>query len=253
CKLMILRDGHGDSGLLNNSAKAIRYAIKMKARVINISRGDTGAVLSSEYRDAIAAALQAGIVIVAGSANDGVEKLSVIAQLPGVIAVGATGPDDYRARGLKPGSSKSNFGDRLDLVAPGDYIPALDISSNEPYNQMASGTSMAAPHVVGVVALLLAQDPGRTPAQIRDILCSTADDLVGDPLEDTPGRDKYHGCGRVNAYRALSQVGRVRPQQPSLNQRLNGRIEALNLFTADGRRVLKSAPAFGIKGFSPTK
>ncbi len=252
CKLMILRDGRATSGL-NTSANAIRYAIKMKARVINISRGDTGIVLSKEYMDAVAAAIQAGIVVVAGSANDGVEKISVIARLPGVLAVGSTGPDDRRAKGLNPGSSPSNFGDRLDLVAPGDFIPVLDISSNEPYDQLASGTSMATAHVSGVVALLLAQDPRRTPAQIRTILCSTADDLVGDPLEDAPGRDKYYGCGRVNPYRALSQVGSIRPRSRSLVDRMNGRIEALKLFTVDGRRFIQSAPAFGIHGYSLTE
>ncbi|MBW8888671.1 MAG: S8 family serine peptidase [Fibrobacteres bacterium] len=253
CKLMILRDGRDSSGLLDNTSKAIRYAIKMKARVINISRGDTAAALTTEYKDAVAAAIQAGIVVVAGSANNGIEKISVIAQLPGVIAVGATGPDDRRAKGLNPGSAPSNYGDRLDLVAPGDYIPVLDISSNQPYDQMASGTSMATAQVSGVVALLLAQDPRRTPAQIRDILCSSADDLVGDPLEDTPGRDKYYGCGRVNAFRALSQISSIRPPRPSLSQKLNSQIVALNLFTVDGRRVIKSVPAFGIQGFGLTK
>ncbi len=250
CKLMILRDGRDTTGLLNNTAKAIRYAMKMKARVINISRGDTGAFLSTEYKDAIAAAIQEGIVVVAGSSNEGVGKISVIAQLPGVIAVGATGPDDRRAKGLNPGSVPSNYGDRLDLVAPGDYIPVLYISSQEPYDQMSSGTSMAAPHVDGVAALLLAQDPRRTPAQIRDILCSSADDLVGDPVEDTPGRDKYYGHGRLNAYRALSQVGSIRPRPRSLLDQLDGRITALKLFTVDGRRVMRSAPAFGMQGFA---
>ena len=66
-------------------------------------------------------------------------------------------------------------------------------------------------------------------------------------------RDKYYGYGRVNAYRALSQVGSVRRPPPSLSQRLNSQIGALNIFTADGRRVFKSAPAFGIKGFTLTK
>ena len=57
--------------------------------------------------------------------------------------------------------------------------------------------------VSGVASLLKAQDPTRTPAQIRDILRSTADDLVGTVCEDIPGWDSYYGYGRLNAYKAL--------------------------------------------------
>lgn len=247
CKIMILRNGAHDGSQIS-TVNAIHYAIRNKARIINLSQGAIGLSLTSDYVNAVAAAVQAGIVVVAAASNDGVDKISEIAQLPGVIAVGSTGPDDRRAKGINPGSVPSNFGDRLDLVAPGDYIPVLDISSAEPYDQMASGTSMAVPHVAGLAALLLAQDPRRTPAQIRDILCSSADDLIGDPLEDTPARDKYHGCGRVNALRALSTVGAIRQLTPSLRQRMKGQVEGLKIFTVDGRRVFKSLPAFGIMG-----
>lgn len=240
CKLMILRDGALGGALLSNTAKAIRYAIAKNARVINISRGGVNVNVSSDLREAVEQALSAGIVVVAGSGNDGIERISTTAELPGVISVGSTGPDDRRAKGINPGSVSSNYGSRLDLVAPGDYVPALDIMHAEPYNQMPSGTSMATPHVVGVVSLLLAQDPRRTPAQIREILCSTADDQVGDPLEDTPGRDKYHGCGRVNAFRALSQVGTIRPMAKSLRDRLRSQTQGLAVYTVDGRKVLKA-------------
>jgi thermitase len=240
-KIMILRGGAGNGvGSLSNATAAIMYATQMKARVINISLGSIGAPLSLGFEMAIAQAIQSGIVIVAAASNEGVEGLSSIAELSGVIAVGSTGPDDYRAKGINPGSVSSNYGIRLDLVAPGDYVPALDFMHAEPYNQMSSGTSMATPHVVGVVSLLLAQDPRRTPAQIREILCSTADDQVGDPLEDTPGRDKYHGCGRVNAFRALSQVGTIRPMAKSLRDRLRSQTQGLAVYTADGRKVFKA-------------
>jgi thermitase len=252
CKLMVLRNGAHDASQ-TSTVGAIRYAIKNKARIINLSQGAVGLSLTSDYIDAVSQAIQAGIVVIAGAGNEGVENLTTIANIPGVIAVGSTGPDDYRAKGLKPGSSPSNYGARVDLVAPGDYIPALDITAADPYNQLLSGTSYAAPHVVGVVALLLAQNATRTPAQIRDLLCSTADDLVGDPVEDTPGRDKYYGCGRVNAFRALSQIIGIRPWPPSLSQRLHSQVEALGIFTVDGRRVLKSAPAFGMIRLGETR
>ncbi|NVN96725.1 S8 family peptidase, partial [Candidatus Nomurabacteria bacterium] len=74
------------------------------------------------------------------------------------------------------------------------------------------GTPVAAAHVAGVASLLLAQDPSRTPPQIKSILESTAEDQVGDPAEDTPGWDQYYGHGRINAYYALGgQVGLREP------------------------------------------
>src|SRR5690606_19030530 len=62
-------------------------------------------------------------------------------------------------------------------------------------------------YVSGLASLLLAQDPSRTPAMLRSIIQETADDQVGKPAEDTPGWDRYHGHGRVNAFRALSKSG----------------------------------------------
>ena len=59
------------------------------------------------------------------------------------------------------------------------------------------GTSMAAPHVVGVAALVWSANPKLTNQQVREILCRTADDL------GPPGRDEKFGCGRVNAYKAV--------------------------------------------------
>jgi subtilisin family serine protease len=254
CKLMILKDGRENGeGLLKNSTNAIRYAIQMNASVINISAGAIGALLSIEYIDAISQAIQAGIIVVVGAGNEGLEPLSSLAELPGVIAVGATGPDDSRAHNPLNGGTGSNFGSRLDLIAPGEYIPTLDVFAAEPYNQLRSGTSASAPHVSGVVSLLLAQNPRRTPAQIRDLLCQTADDLVGDPAEDTPGRDKYYGCGRVNAYRALSAVGSLKPRR----FRFQESAAVLSLYTLNGRKVFgiqkeRRLRPFGLPaGFGP--
>jgi thermitase len=60
-----------------------------------------------------------------------------------------------------------------------------------------SGTSMACPHVTGVVALMLSREPGLTPAQIRSRLIATADDI------EAPGFDEASGYGKLNALRAL--------------------------------------------------
>jgi subtilisin family serine protease len=254
CKLMILKDGREDeSGFLKNTTSAINYAIRMKANVLNFSSGNIEGALTPDFKNAIEQALQAGITIVAGAGNEGLEALTSIAELPGVIAVGATGPDDSRAHNPLTGGTGSNFGSRLDLVAPGEYIPALEVFAAEPSQQLLSGTSYSTPHVSGVVSLLLAQNPRQTPAQIRDLLCQTADDLVGDPAEDTPGRDKYYGCGRVNAYRALSAVGSLKPRK----FRFQESAAVLSLYTLQGRKVFgiqkeRRLHPFGLpSGFGP--
>jgi hypothetical protein len=66
-----------------------------------------------------------------------------------------------------------------------------------------SGTSMSAPHVAGLTALLFAQDGGRSNATVRSLIEDNADDL-GDA-----GWDQYYGYGRINAYRALGTVSAV--------------------------------------------
>ncbi|MFZ3058946.1 MAG: DUF2341 domain-containing protein [Candidatus Methanoperedens sp.] len=114
-----------------------------------------------------------------------------------VIAVGATDSNDQRA-------SFSNYGSKLELVAPGDNI--FSTTRNNGYagdvgdRKNGSGTSYAAPHVAGVAALVWSQYPTLSNSEVRQILTSTAVDL-GDA-----GRDIYYGYGKVNASRAVSYL-----------------------------------------------
>jgi uncharacterized protein YkwD len=80
------------------------------------------------------------------------------------------------------------------VAAPGDGI--LSTVRGGSY-QSWSGTSMAGPHVAGLAGLVIAQNPARSNAQVRQVIQQSADDL------GTPGRDDYFGYGRVNAERAL--------------------------------------------------
>jgi subtilisin family serine protease len=125
-------------------------------------------------------------------------------QFPNVIAVGATNPDDSRtAPFFWSATSGSNYGSHLDVVAPGNYIYGLDYLSDTSSSSYWGGTSQATPLVAGIASLILAHNPSLTPQQVRQILEDTAEDQVGNPLEDTPGYDIYMGYGRVNAFAAL--------------------------------------------------
>jgi subtilisin family serine protease len=106
---------------------------------------------------------------------------------PNVIAVSATDPEDKLF-------TASNRGRHVAVSAPGVdiLVPAPDANY-----QLTSGTSFAAAHVSGIVALILERRPGLTPSAVRDILLSTAKDL------GPAGQDDQFGAGLADAYQAI--------------------------------------------------
>ena len=181
---------------------AIYYAVDNGAHIINMSMGgDT----SSEFlQEAVDYALENNVPVVACMMNEDNDVPYYPAAIQGVIAVGSTNPDDTRSSPFFWNSnSGSNYGDHISIIAPGNYIYSIsNFTSN--YNIYWGGTSMAAPHVTAVASLLMSQNPSLTPDEIREILEMTAEDQVGDPIEDMEGWDPFYGHGRLNAYNALS-------------------------------------------------
>lgn len=136
-------DGYGD-GEIKNVVKGIRWAIEQKVDIICMSLGTIKPIAS--LRKAIKAADAAGIPLIVAAGNMGEsEHLLYPANYPETISVGSITKDLNR-------SEFSNTGKNLDFLAPGS-----DILSTVPGNQYAimSGTSMAAPFVCGLAALLL--------------------------------------------------------------------------------------------------
>jgi len=168
----------------------IVYAVDHGARVINLSLG--GTIGTSALQDAIEYAWNRNAVIVAAAGNDGSTTPYYPAAYDEVIAVSATTPDDVRW-------SLSSYGPHISVAAPGVTIYSTNwtADSGSTYG-FKSGTSMAAPHVSGIAALLLAQDGSRTNAEVRQIIEQSADDL------GPAGWDEEYGYGRVNAYRAVT-------------------------------------------------
>jgi subtilisin family serine protease len=175
---------------------AIIYAADNGARVIAMS-------LSVGYSEAIEDALTyaydtQGLLVVNSSGNDDA-AVTFPGIDPHVIAVGATDDDDIRAES-PPLTWGSNFGPELEVVAPGVSIMSTVFA--DAYG-LKSGTSMASPHVSGPAALMFSVNPAATNQEVRDCITATAEDEVGDPTEDTPGRDDYYGWGRLNTADAL--------------------------------------------------
>ena len=167
------------------------------AEVINMSLGGSGSC-GSTYQAAIDGAVSRGTTVVVAAGNDNADTSGY---RPGncnnVIAVASTTRTGAR-------SSFSNYGSLIDVAAPGSDIASTVNSgtttpSSEGYSLM-SGTSMAAPHVAGVAALMQAKAGGTlTPAQVESKLKSTLRSFPSTP-------DRSIGYGIVNAKAAVDSV-----------------------------------------------
>ena len=185
------------TGLTSDAVTAIDYAIAHGAHVINASWGG-GAFLQS-LQDAIQRANDAGILFVASAGNSAANNDITLHypssyDVPNVVAVAATDRDDALADFNIGGS---NFGAMsVDLGAPGKAI--LSTLPNNMYDTF-SGTSMAAPHVAGTAALLLAQNSGLTPQQLKANLMFSGDPNTDLSAKTVTGR-------RLNAHAALTAI-----------------------------------------------
>jgi subtilisin family serine protease len=166
-------------------ADGIVWAADNGADVINMSLSGPG--YSAVEESAVAYARSQGVTVIAAAGNDNSSALYSPAGLAGVISVSAV--DEAQAK-----ASFSNFGTAVDLAAPGVLILSAAHSGGLTYK---SGTSMAAPHVAGVAALVVGAAPGLTPAQVEQALVAGAID------RGTAGRDDVYGHGLVDATRAV--------------------------------------------------
>lgn len=154
----------------------VRYAVKHKAKVINMSLGG----MHSRYMDEqVARAVKKGVTVVVSSGNES-QNISKVcpAHLKKAIVVGAVDPYGRRAY-------FSNYGKTLDVVAPGVGI----VSTVPGGYKSESGTSMAAPHITAVAAMYKLVHPRKKPAAIEKLVKKHVKDL------GSRGWDKYYGYG----------------------------------------------------------
>ena len=197
--------GSDGTGFVLSSIEAIDYAVDNGADIINMSLGsDTS---STAEETAVTAAIDAGLVVVAATGNDGLTNNGVIypAAYDGVIAVSAVG---YSTSSL---AYYSNAGPEVTFAAPGgddstnlndgvnwDGVlqETLDTNTGQGDYFLFQGTSMATPHVAGAYAVLMGA--GATPTQATDALIASATDL------GTTGEDDLFGHGLIQLDDALT-------------------------------------------------
>ncbi|MBD2492751.1 S8 family peptidase [Nostoc sp. FACHB-280] len=178
-------------GTVADIAEAIKFAADKGADVINMSLGGGGE--SQLMKDAIDYAHKKGVVIIAAAGNESANGASYPARYPYVIGVSAFGPEGEKA-------DYSNYGAGVDISAPGgsDTGKILQETINENGESEflgLQGTSMAAPHVAGVAALIKAKGI-ENPDDILKVLKQSARVIQDDGLN-------YYGAGQLNAEAAV--------------------------------------------------
>ncbi|WP_042374263.1 type VII secretion-associated serine protease mycosin [Streptacidiphilus neutrinimicus] len=195
--ILAIRQNDGQGNATEDSlAAAIDYAVSQKVEVINISQDLTdkqgqpyqGITSTSKLYQAVKRALAADVVVVAAAGNEGLDKPTYPAAIPGVIGVGASDRNDERADGF------SETGRSVSVAAPG-----VDIVSTVPGGGQCvdNGTSFAAPYVAGVAALLREEYPKWSQAEIAARIEQTA-------IRTDPGWNAYVGWGVVDPVAAVT-------------------------------------------------
>lgn len=186
-------DDGSDVTVVSAIADGIIWSVKHNADVINLSLGLWEQSNTIERAVKYALENNVSIVVAAGNERATTNRKNYLAAINGVIAVGATDKSNQIA-------FFSNSGDYVTVAAPGfDIISTTPSFLNLKNYRKMSGTSMAAPHVAGIVAMLKDKfKETATPQWIKERLEKTATDL------GNPGRDDLYGSGLVNAYKALN-------------------------------------------------
>ena len=195
-------------------AKAIVYSVLNGAKVINMSFGDN--YPSQIVYDAIRFAYYSGCILVSSSGNNGWNLPHYPSDYPEVISVG--GSDETGKRW-----SFGNYGPYVDLIAPARNIYTTDVGKSY---KRTNGTSVAAPHVSGIAAILLELNNNLKIDDIKTILQMTA-------FQDKDDYDAwyFYGAGVLDAARAVDNIytGKVRFNSPSFDYIFDRTTDSLNI------------------------
>ncbi|NCA86550.1 MAG: T9SS type A sorting domain-containing protein [Clostridia bacterium] len=205
-KIMPVKVLYDNSGAWSIIASGITWAADNGADIISMSLGGTS--YSSTLEDAVDYAFNLGSTLLAASGNSN-NDIGISPFYPAVfsntICVGALSPCEERKN---PNSCDgeywwgSNYGSTMDFLTPGTRNYTTDISGSDGYNSgdynpFFNGTSSACPYAAGIAALMLAENPSLTNAQLRSKMQLSCVDM------GVAGKDDDSGYGRIDAFQAL--------------------------------------------------
>ncbi|MBD3218423.1 MAG: S8 family serine peptidase [candidate division Zixibacteria bacterium] len=196
CKLIPYRAFDEDgSGNVFDIASAIYRAVSDTAHVLNLSFSMT--TNNAILKNAISAAFDADISMAAAPGNDSSDVTVYPADYKGVVGVSAIDTLDVI-------SDFSNYGDLIDICAPGEDVYS-SLAGDYEWGTW-SGTSFSAPMATGVMALMLSLEPNLDPVRVEEVLQGAAEtDLQwGTVVPD----DSLYGYGRVDALAAVSELNK---------------------------------------------
>jgi subtilisin family serine protease len=215
---------------------SIKYAVDNGADVISMSYGIPYSSYEKYFEEGVNYAYDNDVVLVAAAGNTNKDKKLYPAAMDKVMAIAATNQndercteDDWDPNHKNFGTQGSHYGMWIDVAAPGSLIyapyPTYHVYWNDKENYMIGnnytqnygyfwGTSCATPHVAGLAALLLSDDPSLTFDEVREIIRANVDPYTS---------EYYIGTGRINAYKALTRYN-TQPDEPETpSGRTNGR------------------------------
>ncbi|MFC7796539.1 S8 family peptidase [Streptomyces cinereoruber] len=228
-------DALGSYDLADYGGRALRYAADNGAKVVNISMAGVEFEESiAKWQEAVDYALAKGVLIFAGSGNDGDGGVLYPAATPGVVAVGAL---DAKGKITK----FSSYGSHLALAAPGVEVPGR-CSKNKNRYCAFEGTSYATAITSGTAALIWSAHPDWTANQVLRVMLETAG-------HNGPVPSKYIGYGSVRPAQVLLE-GKGNPGDPDVNPLLAARASQSPAPSAS--QASPSPDNTGASGTSPT-
>jgi subtilisin family serine protease len=195
----------GGTGTFAQIVAGMQWTIDQGAHVLNLSLGSVG--YSTMWNRPILSAALAGVLVVAAVGNSGAGTSGGPGNDPLALGVGAT-HHVGGAAGFSGGQALVEVAwldEAVTYVKPDLCAPGVGVLSSVPADQLApfNGTSMAAPHVAGVAALVHSAEPGLQldPFTTRALLLGAGTDDLGEA-----GRDQRYGFGRLDARSAVAQA-----------------------------------------------